>query len=189
MTLALSCSSSVVSIALIGKDVELLFAAQKDSNQNAAETCLRLLETGLLAAGRSKADILLIVSDVGPGSFIGVRVGVTIAKTLAYALEIEVAAVTSFDLIDPHGLAVIPSKKGEYFIRPIGGNAYRTSKLPNESYLGYGPDILDQRYPEARIAASQLSKLKRVRVEELVPQYLIEPSISVPKRPFPQANL
>lgn len=184
MTLALSCSSPVVSLALIGDGSALLFADQRESNQNAAETCLRLLEKGLVASGRSKTDIVLIVSDVGPGSFIGVRVGVTIAKTLAYALQISVAAVPSFDFMDPDGTVVIPSKKGEYFVRHVGNAAYRTSELPKEAFTGYGPDILEQRYPDARLAASQLSGLKTMRAEELVPQYLIEPSISVPKRPF-----
>ena len=42
------------------------------------------------------------VVDVGPGSFTGVRVGVTFAKVLAGETGAELAAVSSFDLVDPH---------------------------------------------------------------------------------------
>ena len=179
----------MASLALLSDDGAILFAGQSESNRNAAGTCLRILGRGLAEAGRTLSDIAFIVADIGPGSFIGVRVGVTIAKTMAFALGVPVAGVTSFDLIDSAGTAVVPSKRGEYFVRPSGLPAVRTSILPEgEPFLGYGPEILQQRYPDACLSPSLLSGLKKVRPEELLPDYLIEPSISFPKRPYIQAN-
>jgi tRNA threonylcarbamoyladenosine biosynthesis protein TsaB len=43
------------------------------------------IERGLRAAGWIAAELDLIVVDRGPGSFTGLRGGVTVAKTLAYA--------------------------------------------------------------------------------------------------------
>ncbi len=45
------------------------------------------------------ADIDLIAVDVGPGSFTGVRVGITCAKTLSYVLNRPVIDVVSLDAI------------------------------------------------------------------------------------------
>lgn len=42
-------------------------------------------------------DAILVVN--GPGSFTGVRLGVTVAKTLAYTLNKEIRTITSLDLM------------------------------------------------------------------------------------------
>src|SRR5574344_502580 len=44
-------------------------------------------------------DINKIAIVKGPGSFTGVRIGVTIAKVLAYSLNIPIVSLTSLDLI------------------------------------------------------------------------------------------
>lgn len=53
------------------------------------------IETVLAEADRTLGDLRAIAVDVGPGSFTGVRVGVTTAKSLAYALGIPVLPVGS----------------------------------------------------------------------------------------------
>jgi len=54
--------------------------------------CVRDL---LTECGRVPRDLVALVVDVGPGSFTGVRLGVTAAKTLAFALDRPVVGVTS----------------------------------------------------------------------------------------------
>ena len=49
--------------------------------------------------GWTPKDIDLIAVDVGPGSYTGLRVGVTCAKTMAYALHKPVIGVPIFDII------------------------------------------------------------------------------------------
>lgn len=49
--------------------------------------------------GWTPKDIDLIAVDVGPGSYTGLRVGVTCAKTLGYALHKPVIDVPIFDII------------------------------------------------------------------------------------------
>lgn len=50
-------------------------------------------------AGWTPRDIDLIAVGVGPGSFTGIRVGITCARTLAYALNKPVIDVPAFDAI------------------------------------------------------------------------------------------
>lgn len=44
-------------------------------------------------------DLNKIAVCIGPGSFTGTRIGVTIAKTLAYSLNIPIVSLTSIDLV------------------------------------------------------------------------------------------
>jgi tRNA threonylcarbamoyl adenosine modification protein YeaZ len=185
LIVAISCSSPVVSVALLEPDGTVLFSGRQDGGQKASETALLLLSKGLESTRRLLSDADLFVADVGPGSFIGVRVSVTLAKTLAFAVGAKAAGVSSFDLIACGGDAVVPSKRGEYFVRRKGKEPERTNELPNgESFKGYGAAMEETVHPDAVRAASLLRVLIPIRPEELTPQYLIEPSISTPKRPY-----
>ena len=44
-------------------------------------------------------EIKKVAVCVGPGSFTGVRLGVTIAKVLAYSLNIDIVSLTAFDIV------------------------------------------------------------------------------------------
>jgi tRNA threonylcarbamoyladenosine biosynthesis protein TsaB len=145
---------------------------------------MRQLETLLEQSGRSLQDATLFAADLGPGSFTGVKVAVTIAKTLAYALGKPAAGTASFDLIDPAGVVVMPSKRGEFFIRQPGEEPVRSHSLPAGPFTGFGPEVESPVYPEAFRFSAVLDRLHPVEPERLVPNYLIEPSISVPKKPY-----
>lgn len=53
----------------------------------------------LRAQGLAPGDLGGLIVDVGPGSFTGVRVGVTAAKALAFALGLPVVAVLSLEAL------------------------------------------------------------------------------------------
>lgn len=66
-------------------------------------------------------DIKEIFVVIGPGSFTGVRIGVVIAKTLAYTLKVPIKTITTLALYgvsnNPQSgkLIVVPDQKGYYF--------------------------------------------------------------------------
>src|SRR5262245_59286513 len=53
----------------------------------------------LKAAGVPAADVRLVATTIGPGSFTGLRVGVTAAKVFAYAVGAEVLGVSTLAVI------------------------------------------------------------------------------------------
>ena len=132
------------------------------------------------------SSIDLFVADCGPGSFIGVRVAVTLAKSLAWAAGKECAAVSSFDLIDPASVVSFPSKRGEYYVRELDGKVTLASSPP-EGSVGFGPDAVEPIYPEAKNAAILWDRLLPLDPALLLPNYILEPSISTPKSPYATA--
>lgn len=81
------------------KDNELLDKkVLRGVKSTSVETMPALIE--LLSVNNLKVNnINKIAVCIGPGSFTGTRIGVTIAKTLAYANNIDIVSLTSLDLI------------------------------------------------------------------------------------------
>lgn len=184
MIVAFSTSSPLASVALIGEDGEVLASESREARHAAGGACLEMLESLFASTGRSLADATLFAADLGPGSFTGVKVGVTLAKTLALAGEVEAAGLSSFDLIAPDRAVAIPSRRGEYLVRVPGSDPVRRVGEPEAGVSGYGPDFASPVYPEARGFAPHVGRLARVAPEALVPAYVLEPAISTPKRPY-----
>lgn len=184
MIVGFSTSSPVASVALIDVGGEVLWSGSDEARHAASGACLKLLERGLRELGKDLAEASLFVADLGPGSFTGVRVGVTLAKTLAFAYGKETAGADAFDLIDFSGVVVLPSKRSEWFVRRPGQIPERVEVLPDSPFSGFGPGIESPRYPNAAGFAPLVGSLIRCAPEELVPGYLIEPSISTPKKPY-----
>lgn len=180
MIFAFSTSSPIVSVAVFSAGGDELFFGEQDSNQAASNACLSLL-------GQSGFDVMsgsLFLADLGPGSFTGTRVGVSLAKTFAWAGGGQCGGASAFDLISLDQTVVFPSKRGEWFVRAVGGEVTRSETLPGSSFVGFGPSIESPTYPSARRFVSLLNRLDRIAPETLVPLYLIDPSISTPKQPL-----
>lgn len=74
------------------------------------------LDRLLKRAGWQKENIDLIAVDIGPGSYTGLRVGVAIAKTMAYVLrETKIVGVPSIDVL----LDNIPHNNGYRYLCPV----------------------------------------------------------------------
>ncbi len=184
MIVGFSTSSRQASVALLEPDGTILWAGRREAPQTASGTCIDLLTLALKESGRSLSAATLFAADLGPGSFTGVRVGVTLAKTLAYTIGAMAAGTDAFQLVDPATTVVVPSKRGEWFIRRPGQSAVRSESLPDEPFVGFGPGLADQTYPDAVRFSALLKELQPAPPEHLVPAYLIEPSTSLPKKAY-----
>lgn len=75
-----------------------------------ADALLPVVDQTLAAAGRTLADVQLVAVTSGPGSFTGVRIGVATAKALAWALDVELCAVSTLEAMAAELLAEAPDR-------------------------------------------------------------------------------
>ena len=98
LIVAIETSTVAVSVALADAD-GLVARFDAPRSRRHAETVIPALGALLDLAGHTRADITHLAVDVGPGMFTGLRVGVTTAITLAFALDVSVIPVGSLELL------------------------------------------------------------------------------------------
>ncbi|MBM4286478.1 MAG: tRNA (adenosine(37)-N6)-threonylcarbamoyltransferase complex dimerization subunit type 1 TsaB [Deltaproteobacteria bacterium] len=98
------------------------------------QTLLPAVQTLLAGAGRRPEDLGGLAVSRGPGNFTGLRIGLATAKTLAWALEIPLAAVSTLEVLaaafarleTPVGALVDAKRQEVYFgLYDCGGEAPR----------------------------------------------------------------
>ncbi|MFC4181910.1 tRNA (adenosine(37)-N6)-threonylcarbamoyltransferase complex dimerization subunit type 1 TsaB [Saccharococcus thermophilus] len=100
--LAIDTSNVVMGIALVEDDVvrgEIVTNIKKDHSTRVMPAVQSLLKQ----CGVVPNELGLIAVAKGPGSYTGVRIGVTIAKTLAWALNIPIVGVSSLEVLAANG--------------------------------------------------------------------------------------
>ncbi|MCA9100918.1 MAG: tRNA (adenosine(37)-N6)-threonylcarbamoyltransferase complex dimerization subunit type 1 TsaB [Planctomycetales bacterium] len=97
-TLALETSTRRSGLALL-VGTRTLAAHTLSADADSARLLMPLLAELLDRVGWRPGDLELIGVSVGPGSFTGLRIGITTAKTLAYATGAQVVAVDTLRAI------------------------------------------------------------------------------------------
>ena len=95
-------------------------------------------------------DLDGVVVGIGPGSYTGVRIGVTIAKTIAYALKIKVYGKSSLSLLkhpEKPTICVFNARSGRSYFAVYEGKKVieKDTVLENDKVLDYihnHPDYL-----------------------------------------------
>lgn len=98
LVLALETSGFGGSIALLDDD-QLLGECILSAERRHAQTLVPEIQALLRNHGRQSSDCGLIAVSSGPGSFTGLRVGITCAKTMAYVTGAQLAAIPTFSCL------------------------------------------------------------------------------------------
>lgn len=96
--LAIDTSNQALTVSA-ADDAQVIAAVVTNEAKNHSIQLLPAVQAVVQKAGWQMADIQRIVVANGPGSFTGLRIGVTVAKTLADTLGIEVAGVSSLAVL------------------------------------------------------------------------------------------
>ena len=94
LILQIETSTSACSVALSENGKELALAGRTEPNIHASHITLFIDEV-MKKASVNYADLSAVAVSKGPGSYTGLRIGVSTAKGLSYALDIPLIAVNT----------------------------------------------------------------------------------------------
>ena len=121
--ISLFIDTSLVNVSIsVLKDDKILSLIQKEIPNMHSVYTTKFIKDALDKAGVDANDIDNILVVNGPGSFTGVRIGVTIAKTYGYLIKKEIIPVSSLKSLaissNYNGiiLSMIPANKNGYYV-------------------------------------------------------------------------
>lgn len=145
--LAIDTAAPRLQLALLnGDNVEQLV---EDMAQGQAERLFPAAGELLARTGRAYADLDRIAVTTGPGSFTGLRVGLSAARGLGLALDIPVLGIPSLlaiSLSAPSGrpaVVLLDARRGEAYFQRFAGPGHSSGR----------PRLLPMAEARARIAA------------------------------------
>ena len=121
ISLFIDTSMANVSISIV-KDNKILSIIQEEIPNEHSKYATSYVKRVIDAAGIDANDIDNILVVNGPGSFTGVRIGVTIAKTYGYLINKEIIPVSSLKALaissnkNVNVMSVITANRSSYYV-------------------------------------------------------------------------
>lgn len=115
-------------------DDELKFFKNEECNQSMSVRIMPLIDEALKKTNIKINEIDKIFVCTGPGSFTGIRIGVTCAKTLAWALNIPVVPISTLELLASASasISLINARRGYVY---AGGYDDDLNKVFDDCYI------------------------------------------------------
>lgn len=133
--LAFECSAKAASTALLS-DGKLITESFQNCGFTHSRTLLPLAESMLLGVGKTFEDIDIFATSSGPGSFTGLRIGISLIKGLAYALDKPCVGISSLKamayLLPPSDsvlCAVMDARAGQVYNALFDISSYKPKRL------------------------------------------------------------
>lgn len=96
--LSIDTSSNICGVSLL-EDTNLICKLDADTGRTHSENLMPMIDEALKKAELKPTDINLVVCDIGPGSFTGIRIGVATAKAFSDSLNIPCIGISSLEAL------------------------------------------------------------------------------------------
>ena len=98
ISLFLDTCSLIIKIGLLNEK-DLIDYVEFENDNKLSEKLLPVMKNMLDKNGYKVNDLNRIYISVGPGSFTGIRIGVTVAKVIAWSLNIDIIPISSLEVM------------------------------------------------------------------------------------------
>lgn len=154
ISLFLDTSSHKIIVGIYQDTEEIILNIEENDNR-LSERILPLLDSTLKQASKQVSDLDHIFVVNGPGSFTGTRIGVTVAKMLAWSGNIQISTISELEVIagypnNVYSVPMIDARRGYMY---------------TGMYDNTGKNIIKDQYIEIN---SFLEKLESYRDVQLV---------------------
>lgn len=142
--IVLAFDTSVTGCAICISNGETSWTETMDTERGQAEFLVPMINNVIRKSGYTYNDFDRIAVTVGPGSFTGVRVGLSTAKALALALNKPLLGFDTLSLIaksahlEDDTLILIDTKRGDYY-----GQIFTKDGLPKSQAEIWTPESLE----------------------------------------------
>lgn len=121
--LAVETTGRYASAALIREDGRCVCESSPEA-MNHLRDITELIDRCLVKCGCRVTDLTHLAASIGPGSFTGIRIGVTTARTLAQALELPCIAVPTLEGMATQAIAAAEGRRICTIINARRGQVY-----------------------------------------------------------------
>jgi len=142
------------------KKSRVIYSKTWDSNRDEAEKLIPAISEALK---KGRPDLILVIK--GPGAFTGLRIGVTVANTLAFALNIPVSGITTYDFLRAH---IPESLKEKTALLLKAGGRFAAVLLPKDKKPHrLAAEELEEffiRNPQVKFVVGDMNTLERKKI-------------------------
>lgn len=186
LILSIDTSSNLLSIALL-KEGAVLAHQEAYMERGQGEALIPAIADLFLKAKSDISSLNAVAVGVGPGSFTGVRVGLSAARGIGMALDIPVYGVTSFEAfsfgMDINTLVALDTKRGDYYtqafkssLQPLGTPIIQTAaQIQKQSSFYICSDVAQKMIQEISLPVHQLAEPLAVQVAKVALSRLDNP--------------
>lgn len=113
-------SATATLVVAIIIDGEITYLYNQETGKDMSSKIMPVIEEAFQKTNLTPQEIDKIFVANGPGSFTGIRVGLTVAKTMAWSLNIKIIPVSSLEVIastpnNKNNIALIDARRGYVF--------------------------------------------------------------------------
>ena len=169
--LAIECTHEALSAAVL--IAGLVTEAVSSDWKRAAESLVPLVEQVMTESRLNRQELECIALSSGPGSFTSLRIGMSVAKGIAYGLGIPLIPVPTMPAMAASlraaagtVMAVIPARKGEYYYASYRAEELSSGVWHDEVQRGSATDVAAA---AAVLARSGETAVVGRRLIELIP--------------------
>ncbi len=144
--LAIECTHEALSAAVLKAGI--VTEAVSSDWKRAAESLVPLVEQVMTESRLNRQELDCIAISSGPGSFTSLRIGMSVAKGIAYGLGIPLIPVPTMPAMAASlraaagtVMAVIPARKGEYYYASYRAEELSSGVWHDEVQRGSATDV------------------------------------------------